>query len=502
MGNSSFRKTSIVVLILFFGLFSYWFAWFFMDADGDSIVDIIECPLWFSCDDTDNDGIPDYKDTDSDNDWILDYFEKITKNRLLVEDSDGDGIPDYKDVDDDNDWLNTYFEVSQHWKRMSFDEDNNGIPNYLDYEGLVCDGWSDVWLCSVMENVVLYTSIDSDWDSLEDWREDINLDGDLTNDDTDQDWIPNYQDPDDDNDTILTVFENYDQDWTAMSDDTDQDWIPNYLDYDDDNDGILTQYEIQSWKNLDTDKDWDYNHIDPDDDGDWVLTINENTDNDELYWDDDNDWDWVPNYLDNDDSTNVNDEIIISDDELTRWNISDNSPDTDFIAEVNDQQNDQLDWVELDSDKEVEQENFQEKETIVAQPIPQEWPHRCPHPFGKYPLSHGDTIIAFEKDEVVYPDECQQQERLCQYWSIQWTFTYESCVQYWSACVWPDWSSFAHNQRGTYYQYESVTGVHEDWEDICPRQTRVCKGWVWYTLWWEISPYTFVHSSCSASVGN
>lgn len=76
--------------------------------------------------------------------------------------------------------------------------------------------------------------------------EDINNDGDFTNDDTDNDTIPNYLDSDDDGDNIPTINEKPDPNNDGnISDaqDTDLDGIPDYLDPDDDNDGIITRYE-------------------------------------------------------------------------------------------------------------------------------------------------------------------------------------------------------------------------------------------------------------------
>jgi hypothetical protein len=76
--------------------------------------------------------------------------------------------------------------------------------------------------------------------------------------DTDGDGLPDYQDPDDDNDGVPTASEN------APDQDTDQDGIPDYLDDDDDGDGRLTRDE-------DTDEDGDgnpaTNPTDIDDDG-------------------------------------------------------------------------------------------------------------------------------------------------------------------------------------------------------------------------------------------
>jgi hypothetical protein len=76
--------------------------------------------------------------------------------------------------------------------------------------------------------------------------------------DTDGDELPDYQDPDDDNDGVPTASEN------APDQDTNQDGIPDYLDEDDDGDGRLTRDE-------DADQDGDgnpaTNPTDIDDDG-------------------------------------------------------------------------------------------------------------------------------------------------------------------------------------------------------------------------------------------
>jgi len=76
--------------------------------------------------------------------------------------------------------------------------------------------------------------------------EDINGNGNLEDDDTDGDGIPNYLDFDDDGDNIRTIDEkpnpNNDNDLSDALD-TDGDGIPNYLDDDDDGDGVKTRDE-------------------------------------------------------------------------------------------------------------------------------------------------------------------------------------------------------------------------------------------------------------------
>lgn len=76
--------------------------------------------------------------------------------------------------------------------------------------------------------------------------EDINNNGDLEDDDTDGDGIPNYIDADDDGDNILTKDEAPDpNDDGDLSDaqDTDGNGTPDYLDKDDDGDGVDTRNE-------------------------------------------------------------------------------------------------------------------------------------------------------------------------------------------------------------------------------------------------------------------
>lgn len=71
---------------------------------------------------------------------------------------------------------------------------------------------------------------DSDGDGVIDIDEDLNGDNDLTNDDTDQDDIPDYLDEDDDNDGVNTIDEDYDNDGNPKNEDSDGDQIPDYLD--------------------------------------------------------------------------------------------------------------------------------------------------------------------------------------------------------------------------------------------------------------------------------
>ncbi|SDZ75284.1 hypothetical protein SAMN05660964_00137 [Thiothrix caldifontis] len=90
--------------------------------------------------------------------------------------------------------------------------------------------------------------------------------------DTDGDGIINANDPDDDNDGVLTKFENYNG-GSPADDDTDGDKTPDYLDVDDDNDGILSKDE-------NNDPNGDGNPADAkDSDGDKIPDYLDKTDN-------------------------------------------------------------------------------------------------------------------------------------------------------------------------------------------------------------------------------
>ncbi len=73
---------------------------------------------------------------------------------------------------------------------------------------------------------------DIDNDSVPNMVEDLDGDGDPTNDDTDEDLIPNYADDDDDNDGVKTIDEDSNGDGDPTNDDSDGDGIPDYLDED------------------------------------------------------------------------------------------------------------------------------------------------------------------------------------------------------------------------------------------------------------------------------
>jgi gliding motility-associated-like protein len=195
-----------------------------LDSDNDPATD----PT-----DTDNDGIPDYLDIDSDDDGLPDNVEAQSTAAYLAplgidmngnglddayeggsmglfpEDTDGDNLPDYLDEDSDNDGVPDHIEGHDHDRNgipeaslIGSDKDNDGLDD--GYEGATVidmdvndeiddpqndlpdtdgDGESD------------YRDIDDDGDGKITSDEDVNKDGDYTNDDIDGNGIPDYLEP-------------------------------------------------------------------------------------------------------------------------------------------------------------------------------------------------------------------------------------------------------------------------------------------------------------------
>ena len=202
-----------------------------LDADGDGILNSYEGDITR---DTDGDGLPDYLDIDSDGDGIVDNIEAQTSAAyreprnldvnhnglddayesvqggydLVPVDSDGDGISDFIDFDSDNDLVPDYIE--------GHDFDSNGKPDYFaagkDSDG---DGLDDAYDTVYNDCNALNNSIGTNASI-----QDFDLDG-----------KPDWRDEDDDDDGYVTRFEDLNADGDYSNDDTDFDGNPEYLDF-------------------------------------------------------------------------------------------------------------------------------------------------------------------------------------------------------------------------------------------------------------------------------
>ncbi len=281
-----------------------------LDSDNDGIFDNIELNI-----DTDGDGRPNRLDLDSDNDGIPDTVEAGGT------DANGDGRPDTT-ADTDGDGILNPFDVSNGGtpltdldfdgsvpNRLDIDSDNDGIVDIIEaggtdangdgrVDGVFTDGDNDGFsslydsndggtpLTRPNTDGVLgadYLDTDSDNDSISDNVEgrpntgtlpplgtDTDGDGldnryDLNNGgtpivpiNTDGQTVPDYRDPDSDNDLIPDSVE--------LTGDPDADTIPNYRDTDSDGDGLPDLTEGTA----DPDGDTIPNYLDTDSDGDGI----------------------------------------------------------------------------------------------------------------------------------------------------------------------------------------------------------------------------------------
>ena len=248
----------------------------FKDSDGDGVPDFIEAaegtdpndPL--SILDNDGDGLSNYVERggDKDGDGIGDEFESF------ITDTDGNNIKDDLDTDADGDGVTDGVEGLA-------DSDGDGIPDFLDKitggnpQGgdSDADGIIDATECAAYPLCA----------------------------DTDGDFIPNYADNNDDNDSLLTSFELGVGGGNAP-DDSDGDSVFDYLEPNE----------------TDTDADSIFDYLDDDDDGDGIATIDElDADGDTVGGalnPDDLDNEGIPDYLDADNGDGSGNDIVGSGD--------------------------------------------------------------------------------------------------------------------------------------------------------------------------------------------
>ncbi|MBT8393597.1 MAG: hypothetical protein KJN66_01995 [Bacteroidia bacterium] len=156
----------------------------------------------------------------------------------------------------------------------------NGNSNVFYYRTYNTDP-ADVFCNDIPENIIITNDsqsdsgtitintllIEDDNDGIPAELEDLNDNGDLEDDDTDGDGIPNYLDDDDDGDNVRTVSENPNYssaNGLTEAQDTDLDSIPDFLDNDDDGDGVLTRDEENETQDQNPTNDITDNTIGPD----------------------------------------------------------------------------------------------------------------------------------------------------------------------------------------------------------------------------------------------
>ncbi len=269
------------------------------DIDGNGVVDDV---LLLGVD-TDDDGIPDYRDLDSDNDSINDVDEagqpdvegdgladagSMPIGGAALPDADSDGRPDFQDVDSDNDGT---FDIAATPDAV-LDADADGqVDDATDGDG---DGIADA-VDGMPGN--FGDAADTDRDGNSDIDEGV-----LAAVDTDTDGIPDYLDLDSDNDGVPDALE--------TANDADADGTGNWRDLDSDADGIDDATEadrVPPISNNDTDSDGIPDEIDIDNTG----GADANGDGvDDALEPNDTDADGTPDYLDTDaDGDGINDDV-------------------------------------------------------------------------------------------------------------------------------------------------------------------------------------------------
>jgi len=193
----------------------------------------------FSCDDGDF-NIPEFDFSNSEIESCGDVvLYKVNENETLILEIDPSpklGEEDKEDTFLTHKWDNESFAVTTTGKNKIIYRTLDEVPtkdyycqNIPPTSPKVTNEWTGTG------NVVVDTEFTQDD---EDGVEEL----DLTKN-SDGDSFPDYIDSDDDNDGILTKDEDVDGDGDPTNDNTDGDDKPNYLDDDDDNDGLDTKFE-------------------------------------------------------------------------------------------------------------------------------------------------------------------------------------------------------------------------------------------------------------------
>ena len=222
------------------------------DDDGDGFEDGVDLfPLdateWI---DTDLDGVGNNGDLDDDNDGYNDSVDDFPLDVTEWLDTDSDGIGNNADEDDDNDGYYDYEDLFQLDPNEWFDFDLDGIGDNADTDD-DNDGYPDSFDAFPFNE---FEWADTDGDGLGD-NDDLDNDGDgildteEENIDTDGDGINNDIDADDDGDGVPTIEEDLDGNGDPTDDDSDGDGIYDALESDTldaDNDGVSDEKDSEN----------------------------------------------------------------------------------------------------------------------------------------------------------------------------------------------------------------------------------------------------------------
>ena len=125
--------------------------------------------------------------------------------------------------------------VTQDNEPISFEDTGKGVlffPSGLAYSNIGTRGIGPNESLVFHIDLAIVVTADHDNDGILTKDEDLNNDGEVTDDNTDGDRNPNFIDPDDDGDGKLTKDEDTNGDGNFNNDDADGDGIPDYLDPD------------------------------------------------------------------------------------------------------------------------------------------------------------------------------------------------------------------------------------------------------------------------------
>ncbi|HEY9033558.1 MAG TPA: hypothetical protein VIN71_06460, partial [Pseudomonadales bacterium] len=140
--------------------------------------------------DQDQDGVPNFRDSDSDGDLIPDIIEAGTDINGVPRDTDGDGVADFLDIDSDGDGIPDIVETMPY----SVDSNNNGIADVFDaaIHGFdISPAFQGELVAQLLAEVRISEALASGQ-----WLADQDNDG-----------VPNYRDIDSDGDGIPDALE-------------------------------------------------------------------------------------------------------------------------------------------------------------------------------------------------------------------------------------------------------------------------------------------------------